>query len=575
MSTLSSHLKASTAFYLGIGFLLVFLLANLFPEPLWAVHDSYFLPQPLRFILWIIILLGLGFAFYSTKKEPKLRISNRFAFPLNLSIWLLALLAGLCFYSFPIIDDYYGDARIFRPILHEPVSRLPEDFWSRLFSISFQPEHGRKGVRLLLSGIAYLTGSSMYEVFRWMGMLCGIGFVLTWLFAVRHFIQRQAWRIALAVIGLSTPVLLIFFGHIENYSLIYWLFLSWLLLFLYQLKHAHKRLYVLLMVLLIIFARFHIMFLLCMPGLLLAGLYTFFPDKSVSRHLLSVKGMLSSLFLPLSIVGLILYFWVFEDYHDPRVMQDFSDIDRLFLPLISPEAPYDRYNLLSFNHLLDFANAVFLWSPGCLFVVSWIWLKVPLPKWQKDPIWAILGITFLLFLATFFMINPLFSMPMEWDLMCFPAPVLLVSTLYLVSKIQQKKMPVSLLIVPCLLALFTLSSIYVNHHTKPLSQKIERIGRHVYKTYYAHSSTYLLFALNLDGQEYAARKAAIIDDLESLALPGKDQEYANLLMDEAMMYFSAQNIGGAEMMMQESLRYYPPIKERFRDFIQAVEQAQP
>lgn len=575
MSSIQSHLKAHSAFYVGIGFVVFYLLGNFLPELFWATHDSFFSSGILQFLTWVIVIICLGLSYFTPKQTFNLSRLPVNGLSSHLGIGLIAVIGGILFYSFPIANDFYGDARIFRSFVHEPVSQFPENFWEQLFSFSLEPHHGRTGVRLMLTGIAYWAGSSTYEVFRWMGVTCGMGFILVWLYAIQHFIQHDSWRMILSIAGLTSPMLLIFFGHVENYSLVYLLLLSWLLLLLYQVQNRSKRLYIVLLLLLLIFARFHIMLLLCLPGLLLAGLHTFASPNSSSLRLLTVKGMLLGLLIPLLIIGLIGYFFVFEDHRDPRVMEDFKDIERLFLPLFSPQAPFDRYNLLSFNHLVDFFNSILLWSPACLFLVTWIGIKNPIIKWGKDPIVSILSLSFLLFLAMFFMINPLFSMPMEWDLMCFPATIFMVLTVYWVSKIQATPAPRSVLLIIGALAMFTFSTIYVNSHIKPLSRKIETIGRHVYKTYYAHSSTYLLFALNLDNEGYAERKASILKDLEPFALQGKDKLYAELLMDEAMMYFSVQNVGGAKMMIAESLGYYPPLAETYQEFIKAVQKSRP
>ena len=65
---------------------------------------------------------------------------------------------------------------------------------------------------------------------------------------------------------------------------------------------------------------------------------------------------------------------MFKDYNDPRTLTDFKDIDRLFLPVFSPEPPLDRYNLFSLNHILDYLNMMLMWSPAALFLIAYAFI---------------------------------------------------------------------------------------------------------------------------------------------------------------------------------------------------------
>ena len=168
------------------------------------------------------------------------------------------------------------------------------------------------------------------------------------------------------------------------------------------------------------------------------------------------------IYIPICFVGAFLYFFVFQDYKDPRLLQDFRDIDRLFLPLLSPAPPLDRYNLFSINHIFDYFNIMMLWSPPALFLLVIIGLFYRKQINWKTPQIVITGLTFLLFTTFLFMINPLFSMPMDWDLFSLPAPILLIFVLALLKDVQPTNLAGKILPGCLALAILSLPTFIVN-----------------------------------------------------------------------------------------------------------------
>ena len=287
-----------------------------------------------------------------------------------------------------------------------------------------------------------------------------------------------------------------------------------------------------------------------------------FQNAKWASAIFQIRGMLARIFLPLGLLGLLLYFFIFQDFNDERLLdQSVRTIDRLFLPLIAPEPPLDRYNLLSWNHLFDFLNAIWLWSPIALLAGSWLLVR---KKVSLSPPAVALLLTLLLMTGFLFMVNPLVSMPMDWDLFCFPAPVLLVLLLSISKAQQDVVLPNGVLAGSLALALMLIPPIWVNHQTAALSQRVETVGRHIFKTYYAHSSTYLLFSLQLetDVNVYRSRKESIIADLQPWATPGRDINYSDLLIDQAILEAEIQqNYPKARSLFLNALDYRDDLGE--------------
>lgn len=228
--------------------------------------------------------------------------------------------------------------------------------------------------------------------------------------------------------------------------------------------------------------RFHALFTLFFPAVLLLVLGQYFPQTRYAQQLKTLKGTLIWLGLPLCLLGLAAYFLVFKDHVDPRQLQDFTDIDRLFLPLFSPAPPLDRYNLLSWNHAFDFLNICLFWSPVLLFVLTWVvGFERKRVDWNRLEIRGVL-LAIGLLLGMMWMINPLFSMPMDWDLFCFPMVFLLVFLLVIIRQIEPHA-PAKHIMGPCLgLLMVYLPTFWVftSHTAQPA--RLTAVGTHIYHT---------------------------------------------------------------------------------------------
>ncbi len=546
-------------YLLGVLFFIPFILGVLLPDDWWGTHFTAFLPGPWKYIVLLagVILLSLPFF----PKLPRLTVKDRLQQALSLVvITLLSITAGICFYQFPIVADYYGNARSFQPLLGDPVSELPPDFYRELFSFAFEPGNGRRGVFQVYTFIAYAFNLNYGEVFRWAGAVFGGAFLSVWLYAVRSWLSNRIWQLALCLAGVGAPFLWIFFGHIDTYAPLYFILLVWLLLFTSQLKSRNPLMLVVLTLLLVFGIRFHTLMYLLTPAWLLAVLMTYFPKAKLVGRWSSLRGVWLWIFLPFTLAGLYGYFFVLKDYNDPRVLDHFRDIDRLFLPIISPDPPYDRYNLQSWNHIFDFFNIMLLWSPTALFLVAVI-LTAYRKHLSNPPALNIMLLTMAMISSVLFVFNPLLSMPMDWDLFVFPAPILLVILLLLAQQVDHQPVSKRILLSCGGLALMALPVFAVNSLLKPLSYRMESVGIRVYKTYYAHAGAYLLYALQLipdDPGLYLERKQQLIRKLEPWALPDNDQKYASLLTDNGIYQFKyLEAYGPARQSFERSLYYFP------------------
>lgn len=536
-------------------FMLPYVLGWLFPEPWWATHHLAFMQTPWNYIILITSFLLLGLSVFL---KPKLAFHIRQHWIVSLAI---SVVFGALCYGFPVAVDIYGNARSLIPFMDKTVTELPDNFISDLFHFELASGNGRWGVFHAFTCISYVFGATYKSVFIWVNAICGGLFVFTWLLWIKTRITDPMWRATLSIAGVASPFFLIFFGHIETYAPLYLIMLWYLILLAKQLENRNAYLLIPITILLIVSIRFHNLMNMMLITYLLAVLHQFAGTNNWIRKLEKMKGLLVWIFTPICIAGLILYFFILGDHKDPRFLDGGEpDIERLFLPIISPEPPLDKYNLQSWNHIFDYINAILHWSPAVLFLVT-VCLVFYRKKLRGSIALNTIALGLLVFMTFFFVFNPLMSMPIDWDLLVFPTPMLMVIAVLMVEKVQYEQATANLTLTSLAIAVLTIPLFVVNASRSALSYRMEKVGVHIYKTYYAHSSTRLLEALGMipDNLElYMERKQNLIKELEPYAQPGVDRKYAELLADNAIIKWRNYNqLEAAKADFQRALYYSP------------------
>lgn len=534
---------------------LFFLIGFLFPDVWWGTHWAAFLPSGTA---WLFLGLSLGLILLpiflrkaiSLNGFPKAgRVGRIYLY------FVLGFLAGYLIYQFPIQDDNYGNAASLHKALDNAPKSLPDGFWAELLTPALEPGRGRGRVFLLAYGTANQFGLTIHGGYRLLDAVCGGLFVLSWLVFAGFFFERAGIRLLFLLAAFSAPALLIFFGHTESYAPGMLVFSVWMQMLLWFQRRRKPWAKWALLSLWLVATQINGLFVLLLPVLIYVFAEAMLPSTSPLRRIVTMKGMLTRLFLPLCALGLLAYFFVFGDHVDPRSLDGFRDIDRLFLPLFSPDPPLDRYNLLGFNHLFDLLNVVLFSAPGVLLLLAVVGIRFRNPKVIGSIDWnapSLVASVFALFLmsAMLFMVNPLFSLPMDWDLYGLVLPAALAIVAVLLHQLENQP-GLGSLFGPLLgLGLLFLPVIMVNHNTVGHANRLESVGIHVFRTYYIHSDRYLLYALNkanLSPDDYLARKSTLLDKLRPDALPGNDPKFGALLLDQFIVLQEVKQDAAAEL----------------------------
>lgn len=539
-------------------FFYFYLAGILFPEYWWSTHFLSFLPHIKSITLTIAAgILPFLFLFIKVNKIN----SYVYQWQKHILIWLLALFMAFMFYSFPMVHDFYGEAPKLNEYLHIIPPSIPDGTNQEIFIFSLSPWAGQQTILGIVTYIAYWLQISYREAFYLLDIVCGFFFVLTWLYFIDSWFRSTSQKIILVLAGLTAPFLMNFYGHIEINAPVFLFNLLWMVLAISFFKKPKSAMLWVLSLLLLVNLKLHAVSLLFLPVLILAFLNVFAPNLMKKKHIISWRTLSLFILIPIFLCGAILYFFVFEDYKDPRHIQFTAmEYDRLFLPLVSPEPPLDRYNLLSFNHFFDYFSMMLLWSPIMFFLLVWlIATKRRQLDWNADVV-VISGITLILFGSLFFVVNPLLSMQMDWDLFSFPAPIFLVFGAVLFSQVKAKKVS-HLLLGPVLsIALLSLSIISVHANSDSLSKRLEAVSIRIFKTYYEWTDQTLNFAYQITTDSLTTielRREEVLAKLLPYSLPQKDYEYASILYDQGMLMMKEKEYAHA-LQRFERAKYYNP-----------------
>ena len=519
-------------------FFVFHVLGLVFPEVLWGVHFPLFLPT--FFTITLYLLAGGLVLSHFIKSERFASLLTKIG-ELNMK-WKLPIIGtvvmGIMFYAFPIYHDVYGDAHFLKPGLENQIVEMTDTLWSYIFSFDFlDPKVGGKTTSGIVAALSYLTGASGKSVFIGFDAVCGMLFVFIWIRLVVEMLTKNIWRIGLSLMGILAPFLFMFYGHIELYALAIVGMMAFLASAIFYLRRKKKVYLWLTLVFLILSLKFHITSFLMVPVAVLVVIYG--RENLILKNVIGdFRQLLKKVVLPIYGIGVALFFYLTNLHGNKRSFTEDTLEDALFIPFSSSEAaPLDRYNLFSGAHLIDYVSQAFIWSSAALFIIV---LATTFAKKQidwKSPLVLFTGFSVLIYLPVFFVLNPLLTMSIDWDLFSLPAPFILVFALILAAQLEKQEIGRYALGPIVGLALFGLPVIYVNANKEPLANRLEAVAKWDFKTYWIGTSYLLDETIGLrpaeDQQEVRIR---ILDELKPFAIEENDVEYAALLCNAGIYY---------------------------------------
>jgi hypothetical protein len=529
-----------------------FLLGTLFPDFWWGSHFISFLPPILKIGLLIVSFLLIAFNNKISAKTDSI-INRYFGFNKSWPIYLSTIIAiGL--YAFPITNDFYGDAPYFMEELSKKTAFQNSDLLQHIFNYNFwNPKTGEETTLGIVQFIANNIKFDFVFAFKILGSICAGIFCFVWIKLVSLSVTNKTSQVLLILLGVCSPMIQLFQGHQEIYGpilcSIVWFFVR---LKKYNNKGGKLNMFILLFALLLCL-KFHITSFALIPVVLMA-IY-----NQVKTNI-SFSFMIKYIYAILAVIGICAYLFIFEDYNDEREMiYSTNYLERVFLPILSPEAPLDKYTLFHLNHFSDFLNQSFIWSPMLLLLIGIVTINRKKINWESPQI--VQGFfAAITYLSVFFLLNPLLGMQMDWDLFCIPGIIILCFLVLTWSAVDQTKPKLNLTPIALALSLFIIAPISVNASKEMLSQRLLSTGKSAFKGYWIGSIKIIKNAVSIYNQDLDyiidnTTKAA--EDLEPYAFKGKDIEMSRLYQGLGMLYRKhKKDYNKAQLYHEKSAEYY-------------------
>lgn len=499
---------------LYVFFLLMYTAGSFLPEsPLWGVHQLAFLGTGVRVALLILSVL-LVFPLLSSLYVPRLgdlvqrgEQKKRMALPVLISA---GIITGFVCYAFRISTDMYGDSRTLLTLL---AGR--EFTFADLFKFDISNNDLREPLtRLIHQWIARVFGLDQKLTFQIVSSICGGLFVVIYSYAILTLKGSPQWKVFLLVTGLTCGANQLYFGHVEDYTLVYLAIIVFLLL-AWKFFDGFKALPIM-VVLLIIGFLLHTGMVLFIPSLIYLFVYRASQRRARLRRWIGPRGILGALVLTL-VAGTLAYFFYFKA--DRLLVGDQKERgDKVFLPVVNSFLPPHNYTLLSIGHISDVIQEVLLTvSPGAVVILCAGLVFFRQVRWSSPRVvfFGIAAFFFVLFDAT---VNPLLTPERDWDMLSLAAaPVLFFA--FAVSadwfeRPQAGSFPRTVAAVSVALAVLSCSIFYVNSQPLRAGERLRALGTWAFNSYYLGSA----YLLNVGAKYTPDRPAEIAERKREISM---------------------------------------------------------
>lgn len=535
LNSLNEHslqMNESTKFWTSYHWLLsalfvgVFILGYAFPDTWWGTHYLRFLDSETIIITALLVLacaLIPSRLFADTYIRSGLR--GNWMIPLVVSI-----VYGMLIQALPVEFGHYGDSIYFEDHLQK-ISSFDEKITDSIFGFSLDAWAGQKTVLAIVRWMSHGLQIKQLEAFRLMDLICGMSFAFLWSWHILRTRPSIMRYLTLLAAGLCSPFVFMFFGHAEIYAPTLLLILIWSIVILRFMEAPGLISSIAIWMVTAVAIKLHPISILLIPPTLIL-----FVSKWLAKGTVNWKTVTWFIFIPILMIGFATYFFVFQDHVDDRNMRTLTlQYDHLFLPLIPPKPPLDKYHLFSWTHLFDIVNVALLSSPAAMFLFSG-----SIPKWILDgtirkPEFIAIAIPLILYSLLLFAVNPLLSLPMDWDL--FSIPVVFVLVLFSLESNEKSSQAFSTqkLHLGLLIAITSFSFVLMHRHRQPIADRLVSVGTHVYRTYYEWATDIYNQAFKISEKsdtELSKERELLIAKLSPCAQVGADIEFSRLLKDQ-------------------------------------------
>ncbi|MBI5020624.1 MAG: hypothetical protein HZB59_04245 [Ignavibacteriales bacterium] len=549
ISTSDQSEKVLGLFILGI--VIIYGFASFFPDSfMWGINHLAFLPVSMR-IVFLLIALSIGFLLISRNIQFFIDDKIHFlSYSLIVRILILSLIAisgTAIFYSYRIRTEMYGDTLTLLSLLSEKRYALAD-----LFDLS-DKEPLTRMIHQSLSSKFGVDQKSMFQIVS--AVSGGIFLVLITVFIVNRN-NTRSWKLLALIVFFFAGANQLFFGHVEDYTLVYlaitvFLILAWNLF-------DGKKVFGWMIIVFLIGSRLHIEMILLLPALLYAGAFLVEQRQGKLNRWLKPRNIM---FLILaSMVGSFFVYLFYFDAYRYSVGDQKEIMTKIFLPVVNPLQQPHSYSLISLNHFSDVIQQLFfIASPALVLLTMAIVGYGKNIRW-KEPRLIFSLIALFYFIIFNFTINPMLSMPRDWDMLSPTAAAINFASIaitFQLFKNSRIRFYYSKIIGAVGAAAILSGTLFIINADEQMSAlRLEGVGKWVFKSYY-NGSTYIINMgekMMGDSQKQIEHREQTIKDL----LPYTSKPDLNISMlyyKLAVLYYQQRDFENSGNRSADALQY--------------------
>lgn len=511
-------LVAATLALSSIIFALTVVGANLPTSFLWGMNHLAFLSPVARYAFLVCSLL-LTAAFMRTPIARAFESVLLFLAEHRLVriVTLIAAGAGsaMLFYHFRISTDMYGDSRTLLTLLGGKTYTVADVFRLDITDAS-DVNYREPLTRYIHQVLSRLTHVELKEMFQIVSSVCGGLFIVTWLsFILSAGVGRNRKDLFL-ILGLTCGANQLFFGHVEDYTLVY-LFIVFFLVLGWRVFDTRKGILPAMLAIFIIGTRLHSAMLFFIPAIIYACCYRLQERYGFLKWLVQPRMVLFAVALTLA-GGYLTYEYYYQADH--QVVGDQKERGaKIFLPVSNNLPAPHSYTMLSADHASDFVQVTMLTvSPGAVVICCLGLFFVRRIRWNNPRV-IFFGLGAFYFLLFNFTVNPLLTPERDWDLLSLAAmPVTFFAMALSDEWLNSLRNPgFSRLLTGISIGLALLSSAFfvINSDSSMANRRLRSVGIWAFRSYYL-GSAYLINVGAKDIADPASQVQERIRDLEAI-----------------------------------------------------------
>jgi tetratricopeptide (TPR) repeat protein len=370
------------------------------------------------FAIFIFIPMGQRVMYFVIEKTIKLK--NKI--PVYWSYILLIILIGSIFWILRVKVYVLGDASL----IYQSVNIDDTEVWTNREMLTTK-------IVSFINNFFKSSGSvSIINSYVFISLVSGIIFIVTIIEMSRLLGKNDNEKFLIFSFLLFSASSLLFFGYVENYSILY-AFISIYFLFAVRYLLNKSSIFYALIFYVIIFL-LHMGTLALFPTVLYLLYYEF---KKKGRKLL----LLLYILITFAVLGILLYF---SEKGLVKLINIFSGgwslVSKNAVPLSLSGSDYSVYTMFSIGHLVDFINHQILLNPLALFlIIFFIFYQSGKISW-KEPVFVILFLGTIFSLALSFTFNHIYGMSKDWDVIApFVITFLLLCLYLMINKLNLLK----------------------------------------------------------------------------------------------------------------------------------------